>query len=206
MDRVWYKITAFRFCCPEDEHTSLGKDRRNALILVSKKNDGFIDSNDRGCENNVDADNVTSLDDADDELLSRDASQNESDENVATLEHFLPDTSTWTHRPIFIQPIGDTKCPGHDSKKSLPIGIPIDFESDLFVGKILFRFRDGPSDDKNRCDDYFQGANYNIKRQVIFQGKFKTSIKWSEGMFISSHGKGNMYILCATFANIALYL
>lgn len=197
MDRIWRHIIAFKFCCSDDDHDST-KEERNAFLLVSEtdNNYGFTHVMDPNDQHVSESDKVTSIYNTDE--LSKGSLRNRSDQNDEAFEHHrLPDTSTWTHRPIFIQPTGDTKCPGHDVKKSLPIGVPIDFESDLFKGKILFRFRDGPSDDHNRCDAYFQGTNYNIKRQVIFQGKFKSAIKWSEGLY--DHVKENIDSLCNLF-------
>jgi len=195
MDRIWRHIIAFKFCCSDDEHVST-KEERNAFILVSETdNYGFTHVMDQNDQRVSESDKVINIHNANE--LPKGSLQNGSDQNDETFEHRLPDTSTWTHRPIFIQPTGDTKCPGHDGKKSLPIGVPIDFESDLFKGKILFRFRDGPSDDQNRCDAYFQGTNYNIKRQVIFQGKFKSAIKWSEGLY--DHVKENIATLYNLF-------
>jgi hypothetical protein len=178
MNRLWFQITSFRLCCIGNEQFLRGDDDRNAFLPITEKDDGFSDLS---YGDDVETDEITELDNV--YKLPGDNARHESNQNDGALEHCLPDTSKWTHRPIFIQPIGDTKCPDHDIEKSLPVGVPIEFESDLFKGKILFRFRDGPSDNQHRCDDYFQGANYNIKRQVIFQGKFKSSIKWSEGMF-----------------------
>lgn len=196
MDRIWRHIIAFKFCCSDDEHFSISEER-NAFLLVSETdNDGFTHDMDQSDQLVSESNKVINIHNNANEL--REGSlRNGSDQNDEILEHYLPDTSTWTHRPIFIQPTGDTKCPGHDGKKSLPIGVPIDFESDLFKGKILFRFRDGPSDDQNRCNAYFQGTNYNIKRQVIFQGTFKSAIKWSEGLY--DHVKENSASLCNLF-------
>ncbi len=93
----------------------------------------------------------------------------------------LPDVSQWKHRPLFIQPAGNTKCPGQDVHEPVPIGAPFHFESDLFKGQILFRFKDGKSDDPHSSHAFFNhGTQNKLHRQVVIQGQFKRPLKMSQ--------------------------
>ena len=62
----------------------------------------------------------------------------------------------------------------------LPIGIPFEFESDLFRGKYLFRIRDVDAvDDKSGSyEKYFDKRKR--KWQIIVQGRFKEELPTSE--------------------------
>jgi len=72
----------------------------------------------------------------------------------------------------------------HDNtttKASCPIGIPFEFESDLFKGKALFRFRDlETSEDPISDAKYFQSRKR--KSQIVIQGRFKKAISVSHVM------------------------
>jgi len=92
----------------------------------------------------------------------------------------LPDISDWKYHTIFIQPAGETRCPGLQSNQSVPLGIPVEFESDLFKGKILFRFREGNTDDEKGHMAYFNSSKYKVQRQIVIQGQFKRRLKMSE--------------------------
>lgn len=90
----------------------------------------------------------------------------------------LPEPTTWPKRPVFVSvntpAVGKSfEIPGLDVNASMPLGVPFDFESDLFKGRCLFRIKDVESDDKNspNYDGYFDDR----KRlwQVVVQGKFK---------------------------------
>ena len=83
-----------------------------------------------------------------------------------------PPLEEWPNRPIYIQPAEDTECftctsslDGYEYElSSVPIGVPVQFESSLFKGKILIRVRNVPicSDnhrhqhDDHCNDDQFQ--------------------------------------------------
>ena len=96
----------------------------------------------------------------------------------------LPDVIHWKHRPVFIQPAGDTRCPGQNMAGPMPIGVPFKFESNLFKGQILFRLKDGKSDDPDSSHAYFNhGTQNKIHRQVVIQGQFKRPLKMSELWF-----------------------
>ena len=92
----------------------------------------------------------------------------------------LPPVETWKYRPVFIQPAGDTKCPGQDPNASLPIGTPFEFESSLFKGKVLFRLRNGINDNSDSAKAYFDASKYKLQRQLVIQGQFKYRTKMSD--------------------------
>jgi len=94
----------------------------------------------------------------------------------------LPDVSKWKYRPVFIQPAGGTRCPGHNPNESLPIGVPFEFESSLFKGRALFRLRNGKSnEDPDESKAYFDAHDhFNFQRQFVIQGQFKHRTKMSE--------------------------
>lgn len=91
----------------------------------------------------------------------------------------LPPASTWKHEsmyfhadPSVVTLPDQNKCTGQEC----PIGIPFDFESDLFKGQAMIRVRDLKSScDVNSDKKYFHGRKR--KNQIIVQGKFKEEIK-----------------------------
>ena len=90
-------------------------------------------------------------------------------------------TLVWPHWPLHIIPDKLMRCekakPGID--KGCPIGVPFEFESDLFEGKALFRFKGlRTSLDPNSDQKYFQGKKR--LHQVVIQGRFKKNIKVSD--------------------------
>jgi len=96
----------------------------------------------------------------------------------------LPPVSTWKHAPMFFHADPNVvtlpdqiKCTGQEC----PIGIPFEFETDLFKGLAMIRVRDlessgDPSSDKK----YFQGRKR--KNQILVQGKFKQEIKCTDAI------------------------
>lgn len=121
----------------------------------------------------------------------------------------LPPVTTWNHRPIYIKAdastgtriistlsITTTNNNSTTNMDELPVGIPIAFESDLFVGHVLFRFRsvamavkddddldpkdDDPSESKQDQHDakYFEGRQR--LWQYVVQGRFKRPIQASK--------------------------
>mmetsp|Transcript_12390 Transcript_12390/g.19058 ORF Transcript_12390/g.19058 Transcript_12390/m.19058 type:complete len:484 (+) Transcript_12390:33-1484(+) len=102
--------------------------------------------------------------------------------NIDIKEAFrnLPEPSTWKYSTIFIQPAGETRCPGLKPNQSVPIGVPVEFESDLFKGRILFRFRSGKTEDEQSHNAYFNSSQYKVQRQIVIQGQFKERLKMSE--------------------------
>lgn len=92
----------------------------------------------------------------------------------------LPPTNTWKYHPVFLQAVGDTKCPEYDNANvSLPIGIPFQFESNLFKGQILVRLRTGKSEEPTSRKAYFDASKIKLHRQIVIQGQFKQAIKMS---------------------------
>lgn len=96
----------------------------------------------------------------------------------------LPPPSEWPKRPVFLcvntAVVGKSfkvPCLEGNMDGPLPVGIPVEFESDLFKGSVLIRIRNVESDDK---DEKTGGNAYfdNRRRlwQIIVQGRFKEEI------------------------------
>lgn len=91
----------------------------------------------------------------------------------------------WPYRPIYIKAASDTIC-----EELIHLGIPIEFETSLFKGKILIRVRniqkhtdlksESSSSRKEQfhCEDYFK--NRKRTRQYTIQGEFKEPMKMSD--------------------------
>ena len=94
------------------------------------------------------------------------------------LEANLPSPETWPYRPIFIQPAKDTTIFNQQYlQTSIPIGIPIDFETSLFKGRFLIRIKNDFNIDE-ASKSYFD--NRKRMRQYVVQGQFKEEIKMSD--------------------------
>uniref|UniRef100_A0A7S1ZGX8 Domain of unknown function at the cortex 1 domain-containing protein n=1 Tax=Ditylum brightwellii TaxID=49249 RepID=A0A7S1ZGX8_9STRA len=101
----------------------------------------------------------------------------------------LPLPATWTHRPILLRTASSGEFQKVTNESSItnincgyPLGVPFNFESDLFQGKILFRVRGlGASHDKQSDEDYFKGRKRVF--QTVIQGKFKKEIPVRDLMF-----------------------
>lgn len=86
------------------------------------------------------------------------------------------DVPSWRHGPLFIKP-GQRESFSildHSPNEPVPIGVPVEFTSEIFQGKILFRFCNVPSDDMEGCEAYFQGRAR--KYQTVIQGRFKENV------------------------------
>jgi hypothetical protein len=87
----------------------------------------------------------------------------------------LPPFASWVHQPVILQPSAGTMVPAGqppDGFEQVPIGIPFNFESDLFHGKALLRFRGlETSTDKEADARYFAGNSHSS--QIVIQGRFK---------------------------------
>lgn len=90
----------------------------------------------------------------------------------------LPATSTWPHRPVWLQAGDDTRVLGHSGRNALPLGVPVEFETDLFKGKMLLRLRHAKSDDPGQHKAYFDGRKRLM--QTVVQGKFKKPVSMSD--------------------------
>jgi len=93
----------------------------------------------------------------------------------------LPPSNSWPHHPLFVKSNPDA-CGGNLDVKGLekgepcPIGIPFEFESDLFKGKLLFRVRDLETS-ADRQNDILYFGEKRCHNQFIIQGRFKKEIK-----------------------------
>ena len=67
---------------------------------------------------------------------------------------------------------------GMDKNQAIPLGVPFAFETDLFKGQILLRFRNAKSDDESRHNAYFEGRKRLM--QTVLQGRFKRCVPMSE--------------------------
>jgi len=96
----------------------------------------------------------------------------------------LPHVSQWPNSLIYFQSGRKTQCRSHKKDRnvsSLPLGEAIEFETDLFKGKILLRLRnifDNVPDDHT---EYFEG-NKKFKN-IVIQGQFKEKLKMSDVWF-----------------------
>eukprot|EP00565_Helicotheca_tamesis_P004708 CAMPEP_0185732336 /NCGR_PEP_ID=MMETSP1171-20130828/15828_1 /TAXON_ID=374046 /ORGANISM="Helicotheca tamensis, Strain CCMP826" /LENGTH=281 /DNA_ID=CAMNT_0028401793 /DNA_START=96 /DNA_END=941 /DNA_ORIENTATION=+ len=90
----------------------------------------------------------------------------------------LPEPSSWPHRPLLLR-ASDKTIPSEalQNKDALPLGAPVEFESDLFKGKILTRIKNAPSDNQELQDKYFDGRKRTF--QMVIQGSFKEKIAMS---------------------------
>jgi len=152
---------------------------------VEKEKTLYQPSSDLGVDTSTDTDTETissssSFSTKSSSKQSRASLISENDVGFEEALRNLPAISEWKYRTIFIQPAGETKCPGVQTNQSLSLGVPIDFESELFKGKILFRFREGNTDDERRHLAYFESSKYKVQRQIVIQGRFKRRLKMSE--------------------------
>lgn len=97
----------------------------------------------------------------------------------------LPHISEWPNQPIFFQSGRNTRSAHKDIQKkasdALPLGKPIEFETDLFKGKILLRVRNILQNVPKSHTEYFE-ANKKFKH-IVIQGQFKESLKMSDVWF-----------------------
>lgn len=92
--------------------------------------------------------------------------------------------SEWRHFPVFVRGGKNTEIINSDHDidelEGLPLGVPIEFESSVFAGKMLIRLKPVPSDDDHEA--YFHGRKRYY--QCLFQGKFKEKgLKFSDVFF-----------------------
>lgn len=91
----------------------------------------------------------------------------------------LPNFETCPYRPSFLQCGINTVAKGYSTDESLPLGIPFEFETPLFKGKILVRLRNSPSSE-NPVDHAAYFSKTKCVRQVVVQGKFKEAMNVSD--------------------------
>jgi Protein of unknown function (DUF1769) len=104
------------------------------------------------------------------------------EENDATDPAVAPSNDSRS-RPISVQPAdARTQLTGFNrqhSVDSVPFGIPFNFESSIFKGKMLIRFRNVDTDDTTGSHEaYFKERRHLM--QVVVQGRFKTPINMSD--------------------------
>lgn len=93
----------------------------------------------------------------------------------------LPPAQNWPHHPLFVKSNpeacgGTLIVKGLDRNDPCPIGIPFEFESELFKGKLLFRVRDLENSENQEIDNLYFGQR-KTHNQFIIQGRFKKEIK-----------------------------
>jgi hypothetical protein len=93
---------------------------------------------------------------------------------VGVNTHFLNTATTTTSSA----PVASVSTATEPHQQSLPIGVPIDFETALFRGQFMIRLRNNTSDDPKSHDDYFRDRKRVL--QTVVQGKFKKSIAMSD--------------------------
>jgi len=98
--------------------------------------------------------------------------------------------SQWPHRPAYFCAHPDVDTKDFEKGAPLPLGRLVEFETDLFVGRMLFRLKPIPPTEvvSNECDadeknqkvvekaqeDYFEGKKRNY--QFVIQGRFRKEI------------------------------
>ena len=89
----------------------------------------------------------------------------------------LPPVSEWRHNPVMVcvNTVVSPKINVPDYKSAhLPIGKAFNFESELFVGRCLLRFKDVPVDNLEDVSAYFNDRQRRF--QAIVQGRFKREL------------------------------
>jgi len=111
----------------------------------------------------------------------------------------LPNSNTWVHRPVFLSTGEKTVTPSYfrQSDESLPINRPIDFDGELFKGKILMRIRDASNTSNTGQNIYFQGKRRT--KQIVIQGQFKERLSCGDVWF------GDLYEKPLNMHNVAQY-
>lgn len=104
-------------------------------------------------------------------------------ETLLQEKHSVPPPSKWPHYPVLVTANNTKKSPERihifDYKDfHVPLGIPFEFESELFRGTALFRFKGVPSDDEEGSTDYFNGRERRF--QAVIQGRFKEELSCAD--------------------------
>eukprot|EP00543_Licmophora_paradoxa_P006186 CAMPEP_0202445560 /NCGR_PEP_ID=MMETSP1360-20130828/4352_1 /ASSEMBLY_ACC=CAM_ASM_000848 /TAXON_ID=515479 /ORGANISM="Licmophora paradoxa, Strain CCMP2313" /LENGTH=273 /DNA_ID=CAMNT_0049061861 /DNA_START=84 /DNA_END=905 /DNA_ORIENTATION=- len=105
----------------------------------------------------------------------------------------LEDASTWPHNPVFFQAMDDfIEMEKYKNDEPLPIGIPVEFETPTFKGRILLRLMNGPTDEPNSHEVYFNERRR--RTQVVMQGQFKERFNMADmfGGFSGESPPGNL--------------
>lgn len=91
--------------------------------------------------------------------------------------------SEWPHHPVYFCSHPEVQTKDYKPGEPLPLGAPVEFETDLFKGRIFVRLRpiESHPDDLKHHAMYFEGK----KRfwQLIVQGQFKEELRMSDIKF-----------------------
>lgn len=94
----------------------------------------------------------------------------------------IPPPCEWPHYPVLVNANNTmTQQRIHVFKYkdgAVPLGIPFEFESELFRGTALFRFKDVPSNNEEGTMEYFSGRQRRF--QAIVQGRFKERLSCAD--------------------------
>lgn len=80
----------------------------------------------------------------------------------------------WPHRPAYFCAHSSVSTTDYAPGEPLPLGAPVEFETDLFEGRVFCRLKpisNGPDYDQSSHESYF--ADKKRRYQFIFQGQFK---------------------------------
>ena len=116
--------------------------------------------------------------------------------------HQLPNIHRWINRPLFFKPgKGTSSSTKRQEDGSLPFHTPVDFDGDLFSGKIFMRVRNltSSTDNDNDNDTYFQKRRRT--KQIIIQGQFKERISCDNVWFGDTYEKP---LNISSVANLAI--
>eukprot|EP00980_Cylindrotheca_fusiformis_P014213 scaffold3741_cov127-Cylindrotheca_fusiformis.AAC.5 len=86
----------------------------------------------------------------------------------------------WPHRPVYLCAHPAVKTREYKPGEPLPLGVPVDFETELFKGKFFCRLKpiDPHPEDAAGHKEYFEGKKRHY--QWIVQGQFKEELNFSD--------------------------
>lgn len=90
----------------------------------------------------------------------------------------VPRVEDWPHRPVFLSASENTQILGLEEDEALPLGIPFEFETPLFKGRMLVRLRNATSVETESHAKYFSGRKRLM--QTVVQGRFKKPVSMDE--------------------------
>jgi Protein of unknown function (DUF1769) len=95
----------------------------------------------------------------------------------------IPSAKDWPHRPVYLKTGAATTVIGIPDDEALPLGVPIEFATELFEGKLLVRLRNVKTDDPASHDAYFEDRRRVM--QTVVQGRFKKPVNMAD-VFVGS--------------------
>ena len=172
----------------DDEEGHGGNAKRTKNFIKDEPNQ----KKDNNCEDNESKQSSSA---AKSKARSRSRSRSCSDEyldDANTVKNFPPKNS-WPYLPIYIKAASDTKCYGL-TDNSVPIGVPVDFETSLFKGKILIRVRNIP---KQTTSAGVRGSKTSSggKNQFYFEDYFKNRKRMRQYIIQASSEHAYFYIV-----------